>query len=168
MIAIGEKIENTVFFEYMLSDNFGCTIGVNKHDAHALFNNKKIVLTGVPGAFTPTCSEQHLPDFIKKTKLIKSHGVDSIFFMAVNDPFVMAYWGEKYKIKDEVRMLGDPAAEFTKSHGLEMDLSEAGLGLRSKRFTLVVSFLKVVYCQVENSPKDYKNSNTLNLLNFLA
>ena len=168
MIAIGEKIENTVFFEYMLSDNFGCTIGVNKHDAHALFNNKKIVLTGVPGAFTPTCSEWHLPDFLKKTKLIKSHGVDSIFFMAVNDPLVMAYWGEKYKIKDEVRMLGDPAAEFTKSHGLEMDLSEAGLGLRSKRFTLVLSFVEVAYCQVENSTKDYKNSSTEKLLNFLA
>jgi peroxiredoxin len=156
MIAIGDKIENTVFFEYMLSDNFGCTIGINKHDAHALCNNKKIVLTGVPGAFTPTCSEQHLPDFIKKTKLIKSHGVDSIFFMAVNDPFVMAYWGEKYKIKDEVRMLGDPAAEFTKSHGLEMDLSEAGLGLRSKRFTLVVSSWRLCIARLKIAQKIIK------------
>ncbi len=95
-INVKDKIPKSEFFEYFLSDAHGCSGGVNKHDSHKLFEGKKVVLTGVPGAFTPTCSEKHLPDFIEKENEVRALGVNEIFFMAVNDPFVMAYWGKHH------------------------------------------------------------------------
>ena len=166
-INVKDLIPKSEFFEYFLSEAHGCSIGVNKHDSHKLFEGKKVVLTGVPGAFTPTCSEKHLPDFIEKENEVCALGINEIFFMAVNDPFVMAYWGKHYNKSDSIRMIGDPEGSFTKEIGLDIDLSVAGLGLRSKRFTAVIEDNIVTYIEAEDAPPDYERSSVSNLTKFL-
>ena len=102
-----------------------------------LFGGKKVVLFAVPGAYTPTCSQAHLPGFVVNADAIKAKGVDSIICMAVNDAFVMDSWGKDHNA-DELIMVGDGNGEFTRALGLEMDGSGFGLGTRSQRFAMVV------------------------------
>ena len=102
-----------------------------------LFGGKKVVLFAVPGAFTPTCSEEHLPGFVVNADKIKDKGVDSIVCVAVNDPFVMSAWGAD-RNADELVMAGDGNGDFTKAIGLEMDGAGFGLGTRSQRYAMVV------------------------------
>ena len=166
-INVKDKIPKSQFFEYFLSEAHNCSVGVNKHDSQKLFEGKKVVLTGVPGAFTPTCSEKHLPDFIEKEGEVRSLGIDEIFFMAVNDPFVMAYWGKHYNKPDSIRMIGDSEGSFTKEVGLDIDLSVVGLGLRSKRFTAVIEDNVVTYIETEDAPPDYERSSASMLIKFL-
>jgi len=104
----------------------------------ALFGGKKVVVFAVPGAFTPLCSAQHLPGFIEKAAAIKAKGVDTIACLAVNDAFVMGAWGKDRGAGNDVLMLADGNGELTRELGLEMDVSVAGLGLRSQRFAMVV------------------------------
>jgi peroxiredoxin len=104
----------------------------------SFFEGRKVVLFSVPGAFTPTCSATHLPGFVTKADEIRSKGVAEIACLAVNDPFVMKAWGEQHKAAGKVTMLADGNAEFTKALGLEQDLSVAALGVRGKRFLMVV------------------------------
>jgi peroxiredoxin len=103
-----------------------------------VFGGKKVVLFSVPGAFTPTCSRKHLPGYVKEADAIKAKGVDTIACMAVNDVFVLDAWGKAAGAGDKVLMLADGNAEFTKKLGLEMDASKYGMGLRSKRFSMIV------------------------------
>jgi peroxiredoxin len=103
-----------------------------------VFGKKKVVLFSVPGAFTPTCSKKHLPGYVKEADAIKSKGVDTIACMAVNDVFVLDAWGKAAGAGDKVLMLADGNAEFTKKLGLEMDATKYGMGLRSKRFSMIV------------------------------
>ncbi len=103
-----------------------------------LFGGKKVVLFAVPGAFTPLCSEQHLPGFIDRAHEIKAKGADTIVCLAVNDAFVMGAWGKDRGAGDKIFMLADGNGEFTRALGLEMDVSMAGLGVRSQRFAMVV------------------------------
>ena len=102
-----------------------------------LFGGKKVVLFAVPGAYTPTCSEAHLPGYVVNADEIKAKGVDSIVCVAVNDAFVMDAWG-KDRNADELVMAGDGNSEFTKAVGLEMDGTGFGLGTRSQRYAMVV------------------------------
>ena len=103
-----------------------------------LFAGKKVVVFAVPGAFTPTCSAKHLPGFVQNADAIKAKGVDAIACVSVNDAFVMGAWGKDQKVGDKVVMLADGNAEFTKALGLENDNSSYGMGLRSKRYAMVV------------------------------
>ena len=103
-----------------------------------VFGGKKVVLFSVPGAFTPTCSKKHLPGYVKEADAIKAKGADTIACMAVNDVFVLDAWGKAAGAGDKVLMLADGNAEFTKKLGLEMDASKHGMGLRSKRFSMIV------------------------------
>jgi len=103
-----------------------------------LFKGKKVVLFSVPGAFTPTCSKQHLPSYLKNYDQIKKQGVDTIACMAVNDAFVMDAWGKDRGVGDKIKMLADGNGEYTKALGLEMDGSKFGLGSRGKRFSMIV------------------------------
>ena len=98
-----------------------------------LFKGKKVVLFSVPGAFTPTCSNQHLPSYLKNYDKIKAQGVDTIACMAVNDAFVMDAWGKDRGVGDKIKMLGDGNGEYAKALGLELDVTKAGLGMRGKR-----------------------------------
>jgi len=103
-----------------------------------IFKGKKVVLFAVPGAFTPTCSAKHLPGFVQNAAAIKGKGVDTIACIAVNDAFVMGAWGKAQNTDGKVLMLADGAAAFTKQLGLELDLSGPGMGMRSKRYAMLV------------------------------
>nr|ADA67935.1 putative thioredoxin-dependent peroxidase [Wolffia arrhiza] len=116
---------------------------------HSLAAGKKIVLFGVPGAFTPTCSMKHVPGFIEGADELKSKGVDQILCISVNDPFVMKAWAKTYPENKDVKFLADGSATYTHALGLELDLSEKGLGTRSRRFALLVDDLKVKVANVE-------------------
>ncbi len=104
-----------------------------------LFNGKKVVLFSVPGAFTPTCSNQHLPSYLQNYDKIKAQGVDTIACMAVNDAFVMGAWGKDKGVGDKIKMLADGNGEYTKKLGLELDGTGFGLGTRGKRFSMIVN-----------------------------
>ena len=103
-----------------------------------LFDGKKVALFSVPGAFTPTCSAQHLPGFVDNADAIKAKGIDTIACMAVNDAFVMSAWGNDRGVGEKILMLGDGNAELTKAMGLELDASGFGLGTRGQRFSMIV------------------------------
>jgi len=103
-----------------------------------IFKGKKVVLFSVPGAFTPTCSNQHLPSYVKNYDKVKAQGVDTIACMAVNDAFVMDAWGKDRGVGNKITMLADGNGEYTKKLGLELDGSKFGLGTRGKRFSMVV------------------------------
>lgn len=103
-----------------------------------LFKGKKVVIFGVPGAFTPTCSAKHLPSFVQHAGDLKAKGVDGIVCTSVNDVFVMGAWGKDQAVGDAVTLVADGDAEFTKATGLELDLTGRGLGLRNQRFAMVV------------------------------
>ena len=114
-----------------------------------LFGGKTVVLFGVPGAFTPTCSAKHLPGYVQNYDALKAKGADVVACMAVNDAFVMGAWGKDQGVGDKVVMLADGSAAFTKALGLELDLTARGLGVRSQRFALVAKNGKVTHVAVE-------------------
>jgi peroxiredoxin len=115
-----------------------------------LLGRGKVVLFGVPGAFTPTCSDFHLPGYVLRADELKAKGVDTIACVSVNDPFVMKAWGEAREVGENVVLIADGSADFTKALGLEIDLSGGGLGLRSKRYAAVLDDGVVSYLAVED------------------
>ncbi len=103
-----------------------------------MFKGKKVALFGLPGAFTPTCSAQHVPGYLSSAGALREKGIDSIVCLSVNDAFVMGAWGQDQGVGDEIIMAGDGSALFTKALGLEMDLTERGMGVRCQRFSMIV------------------------------
>ncbi|KAJ3704410.1 hypothetical protein LUZ61_008115 [Rhynchospora tenuis] len=116
---------------------------------HGLAKDKKVVLVGVPGAFTPTCSMQHVPGFIQSAEELKAKGVDEILVISVNDPFVMKAWAETYSENNHVKFLADGSGKYTEALGLELDLSEKGLGTRSRRYAIFADDLIVKVANIE-------------------
>jgi len=125
-----------------------------------LFAGKKVVLFAVPGAFTPGCSATHLPGFVVNADKIKATGVDAIVCTAVNDAFVMDAWG-KSQNAEEIIMAGDGNAEFAKAIGLELDLTERGLGVRSKRYAMIVNDGKVELLNIDTTGIDASSAETI-------
>jgi len=123
--------------------------GPKEVDTAELLGGGTVVLFGVPGAFTPTCSAKHLPGYLQNADALKAKGVGTIACMAVNDAFVMGAWGKDQAVGDKVVMLADGAAAFTKAMGLEFDLTARGLGVRCQRFVLVAKGGKVTHVAVE-------------------
>lgn len=123
--------------------------GPKEVDTAAMFAGKTVVLFGVPGAFTPTCSAKHLPGFVQHADALRAKGADVVACMAVNDVFVMGAWGKDQGVADKVTMIADGSADFTKAMGLEFDLTARGLGLRCQRFVLVAKDGKVTHVAVE-------------------
>ena len=119
-----------------------------------IFQGKKVVLFAVPGAFTPTCSAKHLPGFNDHLADFHAKGVEKIVCMAVNDAFVMGAWAKSQDLTDDIVMLADGSAQFTRALGLELDLIQRGLGMRSQRFALIADDMKVTYLAVEK-PGDF-------------
>ena len=111
---------------------------VKKINTSLFFKNQKIIMFGVPGAFTAVCSLKHLPGFLKNYEEAKKKGVKKIICVSVNDPFVMRAWGEAHNVGDKILMFGDPFCKFIKDIGAEVDKSEKGLGIRSSRFTMLI------------------------------
>ncbi|MFS8138063.1 MAG: peroxiredoxin [Thermomonas sp.] len=136
--------------------------GVQKVDTITLFDGNKTVLFSVPGAFTPTCSERHLPSFVEHYDEFRRRGIN-VACMAVNDPFVMEAWGESQHVPEGLRMLSDGNGEFTRALGLEMDASAYGMGSRSKRFALYIEDGVVKQAFVE-AAGEYRVSSAENVL----
>lgn len=129
-----------------------------------LFADKKVVLFAVPGAFTPTCSNAHLPEFITFADKIKAKGIDAIYCVSVNDAFVMKAWGEQHNTQ-EINMLADGDASFTKALGLDKDTAGFG-GVRSTRYAMVIDDQKVIGLYVEQG-KEFIVSRAEAVLNTL-
>ncbi|MEM7155757.1 MAG: peroxiredoxin [Myxococcota bacterium] len=130
-IKVGDKIPDATLKQLSAT-------GLGEVNTTSFFAGRTIVLFSVPGAFTPTCSKEHLPGFVSQADDIKSKGVDEIACLAVNDPFVMASWAAEQGADGKVTMLPDWDGAFTKAMGLDQDISVAGLGVRGKRFSMRV------------------------------
>jgi peroxiredoxin len=139
--------------------------GVETVDTARLFEGKKVVLFAVPGAFTPTCSERHLPGFVEHFTEFRDKGIE-VACMSVNDPFVMQAWGNSQDVPDGLQMLADGNGDFTRALGLEMDASAYGMGTRSKRFALYVEDGVVKQVHVE-APGEYRVSSAEYMLGQL-
>lgn len=153
-IKAGERVPEAVL-QYVQD-------GVQKVDTPTLFDGNKTVLFAVPGAFTPTCSERHLPGFVEHFDEFKKRGI-KVACMAMNDPFVMAAWGESQHVPEGLRMLSDGNGEFTSALGLQMDASAFGMGTRSKRFALYIEDGVVSQAFVE-APGEFKVSSAEHIL----
>jgi peroxiredoxin len=144
-INVGDRIPS-VTLKQLTSE------GVKEFTTDDIFRGKRIVLIAVPGAFTPACSQRHLPGYVDKAADIKAKGIDEIACVAVNDAFVMGAWGRDQKTDGKVRMLADGSGDFTRALGLELDLSKGGLGVRSKRYSMLVDDGVVKSLNVEQQP----------------
>lgn len=131
-----------------------------------VFKGKRVVLFALPGAFTPTCSAAHLPGYVTHVDKIKAKGIDTVACLSVNDPFVMDAWG-KSQNAENILMLADGNGEFTKAVGMELDLSANGLGVRSRRYSMVVDDGVVTALNIEPSPGQATVSGAENLLQQL-
>jgi peroxiredoxin (alkyl hydroperoxide reductase subunit C) len=141
-IKVGDSIPSAKLMQ-------GTAEGPKEITTEDLFGGKTVVLFGVPGAFTPTCSAKHLPGYVEQHDALKAKGADVVACMAVNDAFVMGAWGKDQGVGDKVMMLADGSAAFTKALGLELDLTARGLGVRCQRFVLVAKDGKVAHIGVE-------------------
>jgi len=151
MIQIGETLPAVTLMEYSEVAGNGCSIGPNAVKLPEAAAGKTIALFAVPGAFTPTCSKQHVPGYVEHADALKAAGVDEIWCLSVNDAFVMGAWARDQKTAGKLRMLADGDAAFAKATGLTLDLGGKGLGLRSNRYSMLVKDGKVVRLNVENA-----------------
>ena len=161
MIKIGDRIPDATLTE---STEFGeaCPIAPAKVSVAEGTKGKRIVLFGLPGAYTPTCSAQHVPGYVKNLDALKAKKVDEVWCVSLNDGFVMAAWGRELHALGKVRMLGDGNGELTKKLGLEVDLSVAGLGTRSQRYSLLIDDGVVKQVNVEAGGKfEVSNAETM-------
>lgn len=131
------------------------------------FRGKKVALFAVPGAFTPACSQRHLPGFVDKAADIKAKGIDEVACVAVNDPAVMGAWGKDQKTQGKVSMLADGSGDLVRALGLELDLSKMGLGIRSKRYSMLVDNGVVKSLNIEQQPGQVDASSAETMLKAL-
>lgn len=159
-IKTGEKLPDATLM-HMTGD------GPKPMTVSEIFDGKKVVLFALPGAFTPTCSNQHLPGFLTHADAIKKKGVHTIACLSVNDAFVMGAWGKAQNVGDKVLMLADGSAEFTKKVGLSLDLTARGMGERSQRYAMIVDNRVVKYLGVETNPGVATDSGAEKVLSLL-
>ncbi len=129
-----------------------------------LFAGKRVAVFGLPGAYTPVCSAQHLPGYVGKAEALRAKGIDTIACISVNDPFVMKAWGDVHDVGDTVQMVADPDCSFTQALGLTVDLADFGLGERSERYSMIVDDGSVTVVNVEKSVLDHDVSSVDTLL----
>ncbi|MEO6565753.1 MAG: peroxiredoxin [Casimicrobiaceae bacterium] len=137
-IKVGDKLPAGALSEFIEVEGNGCSVGPNTFQMADVAKGKKIVIFGLPGAFTPTCSAKHVPSYLANYDQLKTKGVDAIYCMAVNDAFVMGAWAREQNAAGKVHMMGDGSADYTKALGLELDLVARGMGVRCQRFSMLV------------------------------
>jgi len=152
-IKVGDKLPQGTLTELIEQETPGCTIGPNNFSVTDLTKDKRIVIFGLPGAFTPTCSAKHVPGYVARYQELKGKKVDEIWCLAVNDAFVMGAWGKDQKAGGKVRMMADGSAVYTKALGLDMDLTARGMGVRSQRYSMLVEDGVVKMLNVEQPGK---------------
>jgi glutaredoxin/glutathione-dependent peroxiredoxin len=163
MLKIGDALPAGQLQEFIEVEGNGCTLGPNSFDVQKTTAAKKIAIFALPGAYTPTCSAQHVPGFIKHADQLKAAGVDEIWCISVNDAFVMGAWGRDQHAQGKVRMMADGSADFTKATGLTLDLTGRGMGMRSQRYSMLVVDGKVKTLNIE-APGKFEVSNAETML----
>jgi peroxiredoxin len=166
-IKVGDRLPPGTLQEFYEIEKDGCAIGPNPVKIEDLTKGRKVVLFGLPGAFTPTCSAKHVPSYVANYDKLKAKGVDAIACMSVNDAFVMGAWAKNQKSDDKIRMLADGSAEYTKALGLEFDLAGRGMGLRCQRFSMLVDDGVVKKLNIEAAGK-YEVSGAETMLQQLG
>jgi peroxiredoxin len=159
-IKIGDKLPDATFF-VMDAD------GPAKKTTSDVFAGKKVALFAVPGAFTPTCQQQHMPGFVERVDELKAKGIDRIVCTAVNDIFVLTQFAKDTGASGKILMLADGNADFAKAIGLDIDLSGFGLGLRSKRYAMLVEDGVVKVLNVEDAPPQHDKSSAATLCSMI-
>ena len=159
-LKIKDQIPNTEIFQLIGGEP-------QKSKIKEIIGNEKIVLFGLPGAFTSTCSKLHLPGFVANADKIKAKGIENIFCLSVNDPYVMSGWGEINNTGDKIKMLSDPYLLFTKAIGAEVDRNSKGMGMRSSRYAMVIENLKVQNIQEEEETKNCGISSAEGILDII-
>jgi len=157
-IQVGDRVPDATLFEFIEVEGNGCSVGPNAFKVADLVGGKKIAVFGLPGAFTPTCSAQHVPSYVKHFDALKAKGISEVWCVSVNDAFVMGAWARDQKAAGKVRMMADGSAEFTKKLGLELDLTARGMGLRLQRFSMVIDDGVVRQLNIE-APGKYEASS---------
>jgi glutaredoxin/glutathione-dependent peroxiredoxin len=166
-IKIGDHLPAGTLREFIETETAGCSIGPNAFEVPELVRGKTIAIFGLPGAFTPTCSAQHVPGYVENAAALHAKGVDEIWCISVNDAFVMGAWGRDQHTAGKVRMMGDGSADFTSALGLEMDLRARGMGVRSQRYSMLVKDGVVKQLNVEG-PGKFEVSDAKTLLGQLG
>jgi peroxiredoxin len=166
-IKVGDRLPEATLAEFIETPTEGCSLGPNSFKISELVKGKKIALFGLPGAYTPTCSAQHVPGYVQHADALKAKGVDEIWCVSVNDAFVMGAWGRDQKATRTVRMMADGSAHFTKALGLEFDLTAKGMGVRSQRYSMLVEDGVVKQLNVEG-PGKFEVSNAETMLKQLG
>ena len=138
MLKVGDSLPAGTLAEFIEVEGEGCSLGPNSFDIAKTAAGKTLAIFALPGAFTPTCSAQHVPGYVAKAEALRAAGVDEIWCVSVNDAFVMGAWGREQQTAGKVRMMGDGSAEFAKATGLTLDLTARGMGVRSQRYSMLV------------------------------
>ena len=158
MIKVGDKLPDATFTT--LGDD-GTPKPITTAEA---FGGKKVALFAVPGAFTPTCSKQHMPGFVANEMALKEKGLSAIYCTAANDIFVLGAWAKDTGATGKVQMLADGSADFAKKIGLDIDLTARGMGVRSKRYSMVVDNGVVTVLNVEDAPPNHDKSSATHMM----
>jgi peroxiredoxin len=166
-IKIGDRLPEGQLSEFVETETAGCSLGPNTFQVSDLVKGKKIAIFGLPGAYTPTCSAQHVPGYVKHAEELKAKGVDEIWCISVNDAFVMGAWGRDQKCGGIVRMMADGNAAYSKALGLDADFSKYGMGTRSQRYSMLVDDGVVKQLNVEQGGA-FEVSNAETMLKQLS
>ena len=159
-LKIKDQIPDTEIFHLIDGDP-------KQNKLSEILGNGKIILFGLPGAFTSTCSKLHLPGFVANADKIKEKGIENIFCISVNDPYVMNAWGDVNNTEDKIKMLSDPYLLFTKAIGAEVDRNSKGMGIRSNRYAMIIENLEVLKIQVETETKQCGLTSAESILEIL-
>ena len=138
MLKVGDKLPAGALQEFIEVEGNGCSLGPNSFDIEKTTAGKTVGVFALPGAFTPTCSAQHVPGYVQHAAELKAAGVDELWCVSVNDAFVVGAWGREQKAAGAVRMMADGSADFTRATGLTLDLTARGMGVRSQRYSMLV------------------------------
>jgi len=166
-IQIGQPLPDGKLQEYVEVEGNGCSIGPNSFKVSDMTPGKTLAVFGLPGAFTPTCSAKHVPGYLELSDALLAKGVDEIWCISVNDPFVMGAWARDQGTAGKIRMLADGSADFTKKLGLEFDLTKHGMGVRSQRYSMLVKDGVVKQLNLE-APGKFEVSDAATLLKQLG
>jgi peroxiredoxin len=150
-VSVGDHVPECTLYEYFNEESDGCSVGPNAFKMSELVKGKRIALFALPGAYTPTCSAKHLPGYVEKAEALKEK-VDEIWCVSVNDAFVMGAWGRDNNATGSVRMMADGSAEFTKAVGMDLDLTKRGLGIRSRRYSMLLDDGIIKTINLEDAP----------------